>query len=69
MCRVAGAHARLAGLKVARHKLGAPKAKGRPVGERVQRIGGAYCKPPLVHRLLMPRGMPSGVMLRSHTSA
>ena len=33
-----------------------------------QRIGGAYCRPPLVQRLLMPRGTPIGVMLRSQIS-
>src|SRR5271166_4200287 len=33
-----------------------------------QRIGGAYCRPPLFHRLLMPRGTPSGVTSRSHSS-
>src|ERR1035437_3974503 len=39
---------------------------GPPAGCH-HRIGGAYCRPPLFHRLLMPRGMPIGVMLRSHT--
>jgi hypothetical protein len=33
-----------------------------------QRIGGAYCSPPFDQMLLMPRGTPIGVMLRSHTS-
>src|SRR5579883_2240893 len=33
-----------------------------------QRIGGAYCRPPLVQMLLMPRLTPIGVILRSHTS-
>ena len=36
--------------------------------DRGQRIGGAYCRPPLVQMLLMPRGTPIGVMLRSHIS-
>ena len=38
---------------------------------RVQRIGGAYIKPPLVHRLLTPRGSATGVFgprLRSKLS-
>ena len=39
----------------------------RPRGA-AQRIGGAYCRPPLVQMLLMPRGTPIGVMLRSHIS-
>ncbi len=34
----------------------------------VYRIGGAYCSPPFVQMLLMPRGTPIGVMLRSHIS-
>src|SRR5580700_7338464 len=32
------------------------------------RIGGSYCSPPLVQILLIPRGTPIGVILRSHTS-
>src|ERR1700748_3707983 len=57
-------------------RLGA--ARGAPIlgskvaldmgGPWAQRIGGAYCKPPLVQRLLIPRGTPMGVMLRSHIS-
>ena len=43
-------------------------ARTRPI-RLDQRIGGAYCRPPLVHMLLIPRGTPIGVMSRSHILA
>ncbi len=43
---------------------GAEKASTYPP----HRIGGAYCNPPFDQMLLIPRGTPIGVMLRSQTS-
>ena len=47
---------------------GSPSAKAQKAGTPVrpglqldQRIGGAYCRPPLVHSALMPRAILSGV--------
>ena len=50
---------------------GRRRARAARALDRSQRIGGAYIRPPLVHRLLTPRGSPTGVFgprLRSKLS-